>query len=115
VPTTVRDLLQARLGVRTTPFVNRAASSIGTTAGQTFRQDPSRVAFLFVNLSLNRIYLTPAGVPSSTNGIRVEPNGGSLAVLWEEDGEMVAWEWRGIADGAASSFFALEAIIAPEG
>lgn len=114
-PRTIRALLEAKFGTRFTPFANRAASTIGATAGQIFRQDPSRVAFLFVNLSLNNIFLTPLGAPSSSNGIRVDANGGSLAVNWEEDGEVVAWEWLGIADGAASPFFALETIIAPEG
>lgn len=113
-PRTVRDLLEARLGVRTTAFENRAASSIGTTAGQVFRQDPSRVSFLFVNLSLNNITIRPRIAPTSTRGIRLAPNGGSVEVDWETDGEVVAWEWLGIADGAGSEFFALENIIAKE-
>ena len=111
---TIRDLLLARLGAPTTPFTNRAGSSVGTTAALVLRNDPSRIAFLFVNLSLNTIFLTPVGVPSSTNGIALAASGGSVMVLWEEDGEMTAWEWRAVATAAASTFLALEAILAPE-
>lgn len=107
----VRDLLKARLGTATSPRVNRAASSVAVTTTQVLRNDPSRASFLFVNLGAFVVFLTPEGVPSSTNGIRVEPNGGALAVEWETDGEVVAWEWRAIAVGGASAVLILENVI----
>lgn len=111
---TVSDLLTAKFGVRFVSRLNRALSAVGTTVIQVLRQDPSRTGFTIVNLSLNRIYVTPLGVPSSSNGVRVDPNGGSVFLNWEEDGEVVAWEWRGIADGAASNVYILETLISGE-
>ena len=112
---TIRDLLEARLGTRFTPFTNRVVSSVGTSVIQVLRQDPSRVGFVIVNLSANVIFLTPIGTPSSSLGIRLGPSGGSVTTWWEEDGESIAWEWRGVADAAASAIYTLEYVIAPEG
>lgn len=110
---TVRDLLEARLRVATSPVVNRAATSVGATSTQALRNDPSRVSFLFVNLGAFTVFITMRGVPSATNGIRVEANGGALSVEWETDGEVVAWEWLAIAVGGASAAFILENIVDP--
>lgn len=110
----VSDLLTAKFGVRFVSKLNRSLSSVGTTVVQVVRQDPSRIGFTIVNLSLNRIYVSPIGAPSATRGVRIDPNGGSVALNWEEDGEAVAWEWKGIADGAGSNVYILETVISGE-
>ncbi|MGH7375869.1 MAG: hypothetical protein ACREKK_00435 [Candidatus Methylomirabilales bacterium] len=108
---TVRDLLRARLGVPTVPVRNRAASSVSITAANVLRNDPSRASFELVNLGAFTVFITPHGEPSSTNGFRVEPNGGVLFVEWEVDGEVVAWPWRAIAIGGLTALFILENLI----
>lgn len=113
MPKSVADLQRERLGVRTSPRVNRVAASVGATAAQVLRQDPNRASFLVVNLSLNDMYLGPFRDPSSTKGIRLGPSGGSLAVWWAEDGEVVAWEWWIIATAAASAYLIIENLIEP--
>ena len=87
--------------------------TLGVAAAQALRQNPTRLAFLFVNLSPNVMYLTPLGTPSAAKGVYVGPNGGSFSVLAEEDGEVVAWEWRGLAVAAASPYFLLETLLLP--
>lgn len=113
MPKSVADLQRERLGVRTSPFVNRVASSVGVTAAQLLRQDPNRPSFLFVNLSLADMYVGPFRDPSSSKGIRVGPSGGSLAVWWAEDGEVVTWEWYAVATLAASAYLVIENLIQP--
>ncbi len=108
---TVRTLLEERLGVAVTARRNRATSSVGTTAGQVLRQDPSRIAFLFVNLGAFDVLITPLGAAASTNGVRLGANGGSASAQWDEDGEVVAWEWNGIAIGGASAVLILEFLV----
>lgn len=114
MPKTAADLLFAREGVRTTRRVNRVAASVGIAAAQVFRQDPNRIGFRFVNLSLNAMYLGSWSDVSSTKGIYVGPNGGSALALWDEDGEEVGYEWFVIADGAASAYLAVETLVQPE-
>jgi hypothetical protein len=71
-----------------------------------FRQNAARVAFVVVNVGTGTLFRLPTipgqGEPSALNGIRLEPNGGSLTVQWDEDGEMVAWEWRGFSPTGTS-------------
>lgn len=113
MPKTVADLLRDRLGVRTSPLVNRSLSSVGVTAVQLVRQDPNRPSFLVVNLSVNDLYCGPFRDPASTKGIRLGPNGGNVHVWWEEDGELVAWEWFVVATAAASSLLVIENLVQP--
>lgn len=106
-----RQLLQRVIGV---PLVSRgsvAGAMIGVAISAPIVQSPGRVGFVFVNLSVNTIYLTPVGDPSATRGIRVGPGGGTVRCWVLEDGEAVGWEWRAIADAAGSSYFLLETLI----
>ena len=107
---TLADLITDKLGVRTTFRINPEASSIGTSVARVFGNNPNRVAWVFINLSANAIYLAPDPAPSSSRGIRVGQNGGSLAATWEEDFDIVGLEWNGVADGASSNYFALELV-----
>lgn len=104
----LRELLEQYFGVPYSPVTGRGASSVGTTVMQVLRQVPVRLGATIVNLSLNNVYLSPKGDVSSSNGIKLQPNGGSLTLDWHNDGELVAWEWFGIADGAASALYVVE-------
>lgn len=107
---TLAELITERLGVRTSARINPEGSSLGTSAARVMGNNPNRVAFIFVNLSSNIIYLAPLEVPSSSNGIRVGTNGGSLSLVWDEDFDLTGYEWRGVADAAASSYFVVELV-----
>jgi hypothetical protein len=111
----VRDYLEARLGVRTDTRVSADGVTLGVAAAIVFRQDPRRLGFSFVNLSPNIMYLTPVGTPSATKGFYLGPNGGTLGMNILEDGEIVAWEWLGIAGAPASPYYTVEALLVPAG
>lgn len=114
MPKTVADLLLDRRGVRTSPFTNRSLASVGVAAVQLLRQDPNRSSFLVVNLSVNDMYCGPFADVGATKGIRLTPNGGNLAVFWEEDGMVVIREWFVLATGAASALLVIEDVIQPD-
>lgn len=105
---TLDDLVRARLGVRTTTRINDQLSSVGTTAARALIQDPNRVAFYIGNLSVNVLFTGPFNNVSSTRGIRLNPSGGFLTALWDEDFQVVGWEWFVIADAAASTLLTIE-------
>jgi len=114
LPSNVRDLLKARLGVPTRPRTTSPVISAAPVVASPVKQDAARVGIMFVNVGAFQVFLVPGtgGNPPSANiGIKVEPNGGSLVVTWEEDGEITAWEWQAAANGGTSILFVVETII----
>ncbi len=105
------DLISARFGVLTESRIDRSTSTVGTSAEEVLRHDPRRLAALIVNLSGNTIYLAPDRVPSATRGIRLGANGGSYAVVWDQDWDAVGLEWYAVANVAGSEVFILEHLI----
>lgn len=111
VTKTLKELLEKQFGVRTFHRINRDTTAVGVTVQRVLRNSPNRVAAVLVNLSANTIYISPDGSPSSTRGIRLGANGGSLILKWDEDFSMCGYEWNAIASAAASDIFIVETII----
>ena len=110
----LQGLLKKQLGVTTYERISAAGVTVGVAASRVVRQNPNRVAFVFVNLSVNSIYISPIITPSATRGIRVGPSGGLLRVVWDEDFSLTGYEWNAIASAAGSEYFLIELLTAPE-
>jgi len=104
------DLLRARFGIETRESINPIVAAVGVAAVVVIRNHPDRVGFVIVNLSANPVYLAPDGGALATYGIRLDPNGGFLSMIWDEDFELVSHEWWGIAPAGASNIFVSEVI-----
>jgi len=105
---TARKMVEDRFGAPVNPVVNRTVSTISTTQSRIMIEDPDRVGFLVVNLSVNDLYIMIDQNVSATRGIKAGPNGGSVSVVWFEDFEICAWEWFALASGVASSVLVIE-------
>jgi len=105
---TARQLVQERFGAPVNPVVNRSVSSVGAAATRLFINDPDRLGFLVVNLSVNDLWIGPFPDVSATKGIRLGTNGGSISLVWFEDFEITAWEWFAIGSAAATTLLAVE-------
>jgi len=104
----LRKLTVDRFGVAVIPVTNPEISSVGLAAARVLRNNPDRLGFNFVNLSVNDMYIAPFNDVSATKGIKVGPNGGSVATIWIEDFESVGVEWFVLATGAASPLLMIE-------
>ena len=109
---TIRDLLNQLYGVAIAPRFQRDADIIGTAVQLVLRQDPSRIAFIIVNVGSFDVGIIPRGQPTGQKSFIVAANGGTLSGQWDEDGEVVSQEWRGFANGGASSCLIMETLIA---
>jgi len=78
---------------------------------QLLKQDAARVAVLIVNSGGTVVTLQPTPVFPSGSGPRIDPNGGSLFLVWDEDGETVAYEWFAESVGAPTSLWVYEVLI----
>lgn len=104
------DLLQNLYGIKTFPQTNKKVDTVQDSITQIMSANPNRVSFLIVNLSANNMYISPSNDVSSTKGIYIAPNGGSISVQWDRDFELVSQPFFGIAGGADSDVFILENI-----
>ncbi len=108
----IRDLLVARLGV---PLSTRAGAFVAIAGVATkIRMDPARVLLTVVNEGGFGVFLSPIGIgvdPTLSLGARLEPNGGTAVVLWDEDGEVTGWEWGLSGIGGSSTLAVFETII----
>jgi len=105
------NLLTERFKVRTRAVENPlAVTSLGATAQKLLENNPNRLGFIVFNLSANVVYLSLTNEVSSTRGVRLNANGGSIGMVWDEDFQMTAWAWWGVASGAASAIYILEVV-----
>jgi len=107
---TLSDLLQGLYGIKTTFRTNPNSSSVGTTAVKLLNNNPNRVSFLVVNMSVNSVWISPEQDVSSTKGIFLASNGGFAVFTWDRDFELVAQEWWIIGSAAATAIYSLENI-----
>lgn len=109
----IHRLLEERFGVRVRPSEDLEATSIGTSSTRILRDNPMRLGFVIVNLSANVVYLRPRRAASTTTGIRLGPNGGSLTVEMNDDFTLPGVDWHAIADGASSTIWGVSLIEEP--
>jgi len=105
------DLLLERFGVRTRAVENPKTTSVGTTAVEILSNNPRRLGAVIINLSTNTVYLGLSQDVSSSKGILLTPNGGSFALVWDEDFQMTAWAWWAVSSGASSSIYTIEVVV----
>lgn len=104
------DLLMERFKVKTRAIENPVITSIGATAVLVLNNNPNRLAWVMVNLSVNAIYMALNNGVSATNGIYIPPNGGNVSMIWDEDFQTTAWAIWGIAPAGASAIYSFEVV-----
>lgn len=103
-------LIQAAYGLRTTVQESVVGATVGVAEGKVIAFNPNRLGFTLINNGGATIYLTPRKGAAVGRGIRLLPAGGSMTLKWDVDFELVASEWYGIADGAASAIYYMEVV-----
>jgi hypothetical protein len=91
-----------------------SSPNVSTVASVQAKQDAARVALLFINLGSSPCFVAPASIganPAAGIGIKIEAQGGSATLIWEEDGEMVAWEWQAAVLVGSTVLLVMELLI----
>ncbi len=104
------DLLLERFKLKTRSLVNPVVAALGAAAVVFLRNNPDRVGFVIFNLSVNAIYISPLQTVLATAGIPMLLQGDGISLVWDEDFEMVSYDWYGIAPAGASAIYVLEII-----
>ena len=106
------DLLMERFKVRTRPVINPLALTAATTTVQRFlANNPNRLGFIILNLGGQVCYIGPdSEIAAATRGIRLDANGGAYVSIWDEDFDMVAWEWWILSALLTSAIYVIEIV-----
>lgn len=107
---TLNEILQNLYGVKTSPRLNYTTDDIDSSVKAIVNNNPNRVSMIIVNLGANACYISPFRDVSSTKGIYIAPNGGSVVLQWDKDFELVGYEWHGVSSVDNQSVLILENI-----
>lgn len=107
---TLADLLMERFKVRTRAVENPRPTVTGAAAILVLSNNPNRLGIAMINLGANPIYVGLEGDTSATKGIRLDANGGSVSMIWDEDFQTVGWAWWAISPDGASRLYVLEVV-----
>lgn len=86
---------------------DETTATVGTTVSQVVGSDPDRLGLLILNLSNNTVFIGIENNVSTTNGIRLGANGGSVAFNVTDDGMIQTRTMFGLATGAGSQIYVL--------
>lgn len=107
----VAELIEKRFGMRTRATRNPLVNEINIAVTALLPNNPSRLGWIAVNLSANNIYLALDRDVGADHGILLSPNGGSLAMIYDEDFEAACWAVFGSATVDNSDIFVIEVLI----
>ncbi len=107
------ELIDEQFRVSTTERTNRDTSDVDIAPKVVLRNDPGRLAALFINLSASDVYVGLGYDVSSTKGIRISASGGAWQLLWSEDFHLTGREWYGTAAANNSAVLVLEILGMP--
>lgn len=97
-------------GTRTSFKENRLTNVVQNAVTQIVPSDPKRLSLIIVNLGNVSIHVAPAGDVSTTKGILLIGNGGSLTLTMTDDFELVSAAWYGICAAPNNACYILETV-----
>lgn len=107
---TTQDLINKLYGVETFANLNPVVSSLTSGAAKAAQLNPNRVGLVIVNLDTNVMYALTDNSVSSTKGIVIPANGGSLILDFKDDLQLVTFDWY-LAGTGSGNFMVLENVI----
>jgi len=99
---------QIKLGFPTKPKINPVTDTVATTPTEVLRNNPNRIFWLVVNLSVNDGYVGWDNAVSSSRGLPIAASGGFVSCNIEEDGELVIYAVYAINLNAAGTYYIVE-------
>lgn len=97
--------IEEKFGQKTRSYQNPEITEVETTVTRVLKNNPDRLAYTFINLGANSVYLAWDRQVADDRGILIASGGGSITLSADEDGELVGYELFGIADTANAACF----------
>ena len=99
------EIIEAQLGFHIRaefpPYPN---TLVANTPEQILKANPDRISWDIINLGTEVVYLAHRPVPTATDGYYLDKNGGHIGMVWDEDGELVAYPLYAVSVGTPTLF-----------
>lgn len=82
--------------------------AVATSLTTILKNNPNRLAVIIINVGANNSYIGFDQNVSSTNGIFLAANGGSLSINYQQDLTLSQYEMNAISITAPSTFYVIE-------
>jgi hypothetical protein len=97
---------------------NETNPTVGVAVSKVVQSNPDRVGLVIVNQGAADIFVGLSNSVTTSSGVRLTANGGSMTLNVRDDFTLTAREWDGISGGVGNSVYVLEMIsditLAPE-
>lgn len=100
---TLQDVLEKDLGVKTRGDEIATNTTLQTTATQVCPNDPSRLALTIINTGSNNAFIYVDNSVSTTKGIFIAANGGTLSLNFRDDLGLCALSFFGVGSGGTTT------------
>lgn len=109
----LHDLIAQEVGARARAEEDALTTTVTTAGVQVLRDNPLRLGFVVINLGSYAVYLRPRRPATTSAGIRLVSNGGSLSVLWRDDLVLPGLDWWAISESGDSTIYLVSIIAEP--
>jgi len=103
----IDDLIAREYGVRIEVIEEASTLDADIAKKVMIIRNRRRIAALFINLSANKVFVAPFADVSTTRGIQIPSNGGSVSINFKDDLTLPAMEWSNCADVDNSAIYVL--------
>lgn len=107
----IYELIQREYGVGHMQAEPGRVGVAAVAATQILKQDPTRVSFVFMNLSANTLGILPRGDLALTNRSILVAAGGLASFNWRDDLVLPALEWFVVGTAAAEAWMVVSVSI----
>jgi len=104
------ELIEEKFGCKTREEESPLGAAAIAVAAPFLLPHPDRLAWVFINLSVNPIYLGLSDAVTAGNGLLVVAAGGAVTMCYDEDFTLVGRQWWMIAPAGASLIYVLQII-----
>jgi hypothetical protein len=101
---------ERRFGRKVKVAINPITNTIGTSPIRILYNNPDRFAWIIINLSNFDVYVGWTPDVGPTKGVKLDPNGGNVISLADEDLELTGYEVYARAAASNCSIYVLEVV-----
>ena len=106
----LRELIDSQFGVLTSYRINPVNATVAVNVTRILGINPNRLGFTIMNMGANDVYVSPVVTVAVGNGILLQPSGGGVSFIWNEDFNIVGLDFYAIADGGNSNIYLQEIV-----